>query len=118
MSINRIIADIDHINTLRDELKEHAVVYQGDHKRWLATFLGLPLDYFYSFSYQDWMKVSERYTAFTDEAKAAFNDCFESVPEFEGFTNKTEFKFVYTAYKQHVDSSGGNVKAEILNKEV
>jgi len=108
--------ELDHVNDLKDELKRHNMVFQVQYKRDLAQFLGLPLEYFYSYSYQDWSTVSEQINKFRDEAQLAFRDRKGEIPGFIGFDGKTIYGLIYQAYKDHVEANGRDIKTEILGE--
>ena len=108
--------ELDHVNDLKDELKRHNMVFQVELKRDLAQFLDLHPEYFYSYSYQDWLAVIVQINKFRGEAQLAFRDRKDEIPGFIGFNGKTIYGLIYQAYKDHVEANGRDIKTEILGE--
>ena len=49
---------LKEISFLQDRIKNLSMIYQLDAKQEAALAFGKPIDYYYHFSYDEWMKVS------------------------------------------------------------
>lgn len=57
----QILAMLEEIQPLRDELKRKAMIYQCEEKEYAAKRQGLPIDKYYNWSYVRWAKIRDRW---------------------------------------------------------
>jgi len=59
--IEDIVSELESLQVALDAYKQRSVIYQVSAKENLALKLGLPIEFFYELSYQDWCDVKKRY---------------------------------------------------------